>query len=183
MDERAIRRAGARFGTQGIGTIRMTTPREPALLADCMLGRLAKWLRAMGLDTAYERSIADDALIARALREGRTLLTRDTGLASRRALRRAGIPVVLVASDRLDDQVAQVLAELCLAPQADQVLTRCLICNEPMRPLDPEAARGRVPDYVHRTQHRFSECPACGRIYWRATHVRGILSRLGLPIE
>jgi uncharacterized protein with PIN domain len=28
----------------------------------------------------------------------------------------------------------------------------------------------RVPPYVRRTQSRYSECPACGRIYWAGTH-------------
>jgi uncharacterized protein with PIN domain len=27
-----------------------------------------------------------------------------------------------------------------------------------------------VPPYVYDTQEAFSACPACGRLYWHATH-------------
>ena len=39
--------------------------------ADAMLGRLARWLRMLGYDTAYDKAITDQALIERALVEGR----------------------------------------------------------------------------------------------------------------
>jgi uncharacterized protein with PIN domain len=45
-------------------------------------------------------------------------------------------------------------------------------------PLDPEAARPRVPPFVARTQERFRGCPACGRIYWAATHAARMRERL-----
>jgi len=41
-----------------------------------------------------------------------------------------------------------------------------------------EAVKDLVPPYVFETQKAFSRCAACGRIYWRATHVDGILRRL-----
>jgi uncharacterized protein with PIN domain len=43
---------------------------------------------------------------------------------------------------------------------------------------DREAVKELVPPYVFETQNAFSQCAACGRIYWRATHVDGILKRL-----
>lgn len=147
-------------------------------IADCMLGRLAKWLRALGYDTAYDRAIGDTALVARALREGRVLLTRDTRLVQRRALKEDGAAWLLVASDRPEEQLAQVVRERVLSPDPDRFLSRCLRCNEPTGPASPEEVRGEVPSYVLRTQERFSRCPACARIYWRATHVDGLLETL-----
>ena len=49
-------------------------------VADCMLGRLAKWLRILGFDVLYFPKAEDPALVEIARREGRVLLTRDTGL-------------------------------------------------------------------------------------------------------
>jgi len=57
---------------------------EPRFIADCMLGKLARWLRVLGYDAAYERRISDDDLVRRARSEGRILLTRDTRLVRRR---------------------------------------------------------------------------------------------------
>ena len=54
-------------------------------MADSMLGRLARWLRILGYDVAYEHAISDDDLIARALRENRIILTMDRELANRKS--------------------------------------------------------------------------------------------------
>ena len=51
--------------------------------ADAMLGRLARWLRMLGYDTAYEKVISDGSLISRAVTEQRWLLTRDRYLVQR----------------------------------------------------------------------------------------------------
>ncbi|HZD03737.1 MAG TPA: Mut7-C RNAse domain-containing protein [Longimicrobiales bacterium] len=53
------------------------SPGGPRFLADAMLGRLARWLRTLGFDTAFDDAIADDELIRRAVRESRVILTRD----------------------------------------------------------------------------------------------------------
>lgn len=45
-------------------------PSSPlAFFADAMLGKLSRWLRILGYDTAYEKVIADQALIERVLTE------------------------------------------------------------------------------------------------------------------
>ena len=45
-------------------------------VADCMLGKLAKWLKILGFDTAYFSKIEDDDLLIFAQNESRILLTR-----------------------------------------------------------------------------------------------------------
>ena len=145
-------------------------------IADCMLGKLARWLRILGFDAAYDRRISDDDLIARARAEGRTLLTRDTRLVRRRDLP----PHLLIQSESAPAQLRQVLDDLRLEPNPRRLLSRCLICNEPTSEISREEARGEVPPYVFSTQRRFARCPACLRIYWRATHVEDMLERLGL---
>ena len=49
----------------------------PRFAADAMLGRLARWLRVLGFDTAYDSAIADPELVRMAAIEERVLLTRD----------------------------------------------------------------------------------------------------------
>ena len=57
------------------------------LLADAMLGRLAKWLRILGYDTAYLADTDDFAVMRLARAEDRLVLTRDHALAGRRGIR------------------------------------------------------------------------------------------------
>jgi hypothetical protein len=71
-----------------------------------------------------------------------------------------------------------VLAELDLRPRPADLFSRCLRCNLPLVDADREAARARVPPFVARTQERFRRCPGCGRLYWRASHVRRMRERL-----
>ena len=143
-----------------------------------MLGRLAKWLRVLGYDVAYERRITDEALIARAWRENRVLLTRDTALVGRRILRSTGARFLLVESDDPDEQLEQVLRDLRLEAGRRRLLSRCLHCNEKTLRVERRDVEAHVPPYVLQTQRRFSRCPSCRRIYWRATHVDRIVARL-----
>ncbi len=140
------------------------------MLADAMLGKLARWLRLLGFDVEYAQ-LDDAALAARARAEGRLLLTRDHALAARRGLR-----VLLITSEVLEEQVAQVLETVGL-PASDAV-PRCMVCNVPLEVLSRAEAALHVPPYVARTQTRFRRCPRCGRITWPATHWEGIRERL-----
>jgi uncharacterized protein with PIN domain len=141
--------------------------RDVRMIADSMLGRLAKWLRMLGFDVAYDRFIADDELIRRAREEGRVMLTRDTGVVRRRGLPRT----VFVTSDHVGEQVAQVARELGLTFDMRAALTRCTVCNGLIERVPKEAIKDEVPPYVFRTQQTFAKCSGCGRIYWRGTHV------------
>jgi uncharacterized protein with PIN domain len=128
-----------------------------------MLGTLAKWLRIAGYDTLFDPDLDDHQLVRLARAESRVLLTRDRQLAQRR-----GVRVLLVASEHLDDQIRQVLADLQLMPERS--FSRCPVCNEPLETLDRAAAEARVPAYVAQTHETFRICPACQRVYWRGSH-------------
>lgn len=145
----------------------------PRFLADCMVGRLAKWLRAFGFDTAYDPFAEDGWLASRAREENRLLLTRDTGM---RYV--YGVRTLFIHSDHVAEQLRQVVKETPLDLESAQPMTRCLVCNRALEPTAREEVRDRVPPYVYRTQERFARCPECGRIYWAGTHVEKMLAQL-----
>jgi uncharacterized protein with PIN domain len=140
---------------------------DPALLADAMLGRLAKWLRLLGYDTAYAEEGSDHQIAARARAEGRILLTRDHALAQRK-----GISSLLVQSQVLEEQLKEVLAEL--GGPLPQSGPRCTHCNVTLAEATPDQVRAHVPTYVWRTHRQFHRCPSCGRIYWPGSHWRHV---------
>ncbi len=150
---------------------------EIRLLADGMLGRLARWLRLLGYDTAYENHAEDLELARRARAEGRILLTRDRGLASRRGLR-----TLLIESEKVQEQVRQVVETL--GPPPNPALSRCSVCNVPLERATHQQVADRIPPYVLQTQKRFGVCPACGRVYWAGTHLQHMRRYLRLfPTE
>jgi len=141
----------------------------PRLLADAMLGRLARWLRLLGVDTAYEPHISDEHLVRRALAEGRRILTRDRALCEE--WRVSGI--LRVESEELRAQLRQVVRVLDLAGRL-RPFTRCSRCNAPLEDAPPEAVRQRVPARVRALETRFRVCPECGRVYWWGSHAERI---------
>jgi len=141
-------------------------------LADETLGKLAKWLRILGYDTLYFRRIKDDELLELAVREERLVLTRDTHLLRRRKAKNC----LLIRYDHLEDQLRQLISEINLQPA--RLFSRCLECNLPLEEMPQEAARLLVPPFVWRTQQHFRRCPRCRRIFWPATHIQHMLSKL-----
>jgi uncharacterized protein len=149
--------------------------------ADCMLGTLAKWLILLGHDVAYYARIEDHELVRLARLEGRTILTRDRRLVQRRDAK----DHILIRSQELPEQIRQVLEDRRLRIRKDTLFRRCIKCNRRTRPVNRASVRALVPPYVYRTKRRFSRCPGCHRVFWRATHVSRMLQdlrgRLGRP--
>lgn len=149
----------------------MSRGEEPTFLLDGMLGRLARWLRILGYDAAFEPALGDAQLVRRARAEERILLTRDRELARRR-----GVRILLLEAEDLEGQLAQLQRDLSLAWEGRA--PRCPLCNEPLEPLPRDEAWGLVPPYVFVHHDRFFLCPSCERVYWRGTHWEDVETRL-----
>jgi len=147
-----------------------------AFVVDSMLGALAKYLRIMGYDTAYQPQYTDQR-IRELVGEGRVLLTRSS-------LRAAQYEnSILVDRDLVKDQLAVLDRTVGLTRDRKAYFRRCIRCNSPLEKAEEEVAREKVPDYVFTTQRdRILFCPSCGRCYWPGTHrdrMEGILRDWG----
>ncbi|MDD5558034.1 MAG: Mut7-C RNAse domain-containing protein [bacterium] len=138
----------------------------PAFIADHMLGRLARWLRIIGCDTAFSPRHSDAEIVRIARREGRIILTRDRGIADRRGA--AGC--ILIGSQDYREQLREVARATGLEPDGERFFTRCPRCNRPVERIGAAEAAGKAPPYVLGTQREFSRCPECGRVFWRGSH-------------
>ncbi len=134
-------------------------------VADAMLGRLARRLRLLGVDVRYDAGADDNEVLRISLEEERTILTRDHGLASRPL----AVQCLLIQSERIDEQVSQVLAA-CPDLRRAAPLTRCSVCNSCLRQAARESVRDLVPDQVFRSRQTFLRCEGCGRVYWKGSH-------------
>ncbi len=135
-------------------------------VADCMLGRLAKWLKILGFDVLFFSKAEDTDLVDISRRENRVLLTRDSGLIEKTKKRKNRLFVV---SDNWEDQVVQVLDEYGLWDSV-RPNTQCIECNRPLKPLSKDGARNLVTPYVLEHATAFAICPQCNRVYWQGTH-------------
>ncbi|MEG3630551.1 Mut7-C RNAse domain-containing protein [Streptomyces poriticola] len=133
-------------------------------LLDVHLGTLARRLRLLGVDTAYESTdIGDPALAARSAAERRVLVSRDRGLLRRRELW-AG---AYVYSTRPEEQLRDVLDRF--APEL-RPWTRCTACNGLLRQATKEEVADQLRGGTHRSYDVFAQCGSCGRAYWKGAH-------------
>ncbi|MFF4469448.1 Mut7-C RNAse domain-containing protein [Streptomyces sp. NPDC001599] len=133
-------------------------------LLDVHLGTLARRLRLLGVDTAYESTdLGDPALAALSAAEKRVLLSRDRGLLRRRELW-AG---AYVYSTRPEEQLQEVLERFrpVLSPW-----TRCTACNGLLRTATKEEVAEQLKGGTQRSYDVFAQCTSCGRAYWRGAH-------------
>ena len=145
-------------------------------IADCMLRRLARWLRILGYDTVYDNFAADDDLLRVAEAQNRTLLTRDRPLAERAQLNDS-TTCVYIHNERLEDQIAQLAVDVDLELNRP-TFTRCLECNDAIVEVGGEDVTSIVPPYVRDTHSQFFQCPVCHRVYWSGSHAERMEARL-----
>ncbi|MCX7794739.1 MAG: Mut7-C RNAse domain-containing protein [Thermodesulfovibrionales bacterium] len=148
----------------------------PALIADAMLGRLARWLRILGYDTLYSRDIQDRELIRKARQEQRIILTRDRGFAKKAVLEFT----ILISSQDLKEQIKEAIEKLTEKGfSRPEPFRRCPACNALLEEIAKEGVSGYVPDHIYLRNSEFLSCPICNRIYWRGSHEVGIRKVLG----
>ncbi len=140
-------------------------------LVDLMVGKLVTWLRLLGYDTVAAGGRNDDDIARLAQREARIILTRDRELARRRNLQ-----TILLQSERLDEQLAQLVRDGCIDLEGRR--PRCPLCNGLLQAAARDEVRDHVPPYVYATQERFERCVDCSHIYWQGTHWERMTKRL-----
>jgi len=145
-------------------------------VVDGMLGKLARWLRMLGVPALYRSSWSDEELLAALGEPGSLLLTRDKGLARRAA--RAGLSALLLPQARVEDLLAIVLQVLGVEARFDQERALCPLCGSPLRRAGPDEVAGRVPERVAGAYSEFYVCTGCGQVYWMGSHMRQIESTL-----
>lgn len=141
--------------------------RRPAFVAECTLGKLAKWLRLAGFDTLYDTPPPHwRRLRACAEAENRMVLSR-----TRRVIGRLRTDQgLLIQFDAPIEQIRQVIKHYHIRPGDLEPLTRCSRCNTRLQPADGGHLQKAVPDYIRQHHLCFSMCGRCGRVYWPGTH-------------
>ncbi len=142
---------------------------EFSFAVDRTLGKLAKWLRILGLDTLSESEAAGKRffqLPSEYADENRMVLTRNNRLKKHFGESR----LVFVTSDHYDKQLRQVIAEAGIRAADIQPFSRCLHCNLSVREIAPKDVLGRVPDYIFDSHDKFHTCRRCNRIFWPGSH-------------
>jgi len=155
----------------------MDSANEIRFTVEMTLGKLAKWLRILGFDTAYAANVTGEELIDTA--RNRILLTRTKRIRNMKIPKRC----IFITSNHPFEQLREVILALDIEKEDIRPFSRCIQCNTSIRLVEKNAVRGKVPDYIWETQDTFHTCSHCRRIYWSGSHTqrsRDIINRLGL---
>jgi uncharacterized protein with PIN domain len=134
-------------------------------ILDVHLGKLARYLRMLGLDAAYEQDLDDAAIIDLSLRQDRVILTRDLGILKQNRVKHG----YWLRHDEPGQQLREVLLALDLFRQLEP-FTRCMDCNGRIESVDRNAVRGQISPNTFLRFREFWQCRDCMKIYWRGSH-------------
>jgi len=137
-----------------------------------MLGKLTRWLRMLGHDVEYSRSLNDEQLIEIASRESRILLTCDLELYRKATVRRVNAFFVERATEA--KKLASLARRFNLKLELDVTVSRCPKCNTRIKPISKDKIVDRVPKTTASYYDEFWQCPSCEQIYWQGSHWKRI---------
>lgn len=153
------------FDISGTQKVRKTPLREPKFILDVHLGKLARFLRLLGIDTYYRNDLDDKEIIKIAKEEKRTILTKDLGILKQNAVTHG----YFVRSRNPEEQLEEVVERFHLNKQME-VGTRCIDCNTILEPVDKKEIANRIPSKVKKFYDEFFICKNCDKIYWKGSH-------------
>lgn len=138
---------------------------EIRFILDVHLGKLARYLRLLGIDSWYRRDYKDREIVESAELYGRVVLSRDIGLLKRKELRYG---YWLRSQDPME-QVLEVSRRFRLGERL-RVFSRCPRCNGVFRQVSREDVYSRLLEKTRKFYSRFYLCRSCGKIYWKGSH-------------
>ncbi len=142
-------------------------------VADGHLGKLARNLRLLGFDLAYDCRADDRQLLGIMEAENRALLTRDRRLLMHAVVKTGYCP----RSQDPDEQTIEIIRrfDLCdlIAP-----FTRCVRCNALLQQVAKTDIVEKLEPLTKIYYEQFRRCTGCGQIYWSGSHFAKLQKRL-----
>ena len=143
-------------------------------LCDGMLGKLARYLRLLGYDTIYFNTPSRKEFIEKARVEERVILSKCIRL---NEVKRA--KVFIIHAESIVEQLKEVIKGLRLKPDDGAFFSRCSFCNLPLKKVEKERIKEKVPLSIYSTMAEFTVCDNCQRVFWQGSHWQRMKERLG----
>jgi uncharacterized protein with PIN domain len=155
--------------------------RQTRFVLDTHLGKLARLLRLLGLDTLYRNDYDDPEIVRISIEQRRIALTRDRGILKHARLThgyclRSVVPL---------EQAREVLSRFNLLGSVAP-FSRCTMCNHPVRTATGSEVEHRLAAATLQEHDGFHFCPGCDRVYWKGSHferLERLVKRLLEPFD
>jgi uncharacterized protein len=153
------------FDISEVQHLRPKPLRNPKFILDVHLGKLAKLMRILGIDTFYQNNFEDKEIVKLSLEHKRSILTRDIGLLKRKEVNHG----YFVRNRKAEEQVLEVIERFQLK-KIIKPFTRCIECNAILYEVKKENVVERLPQKVKNYLNEFYICKNCDKIFWKGTH-------------
>lgn len=134
-------------------------------IANVHLGKLVRLMRLLGFNTTYKKGKEDKQIIEQAVKEHRTVLTRDLDLLKHGVLTYG----YWLRSTDPDEQIQEIIHYFELEDKIDP-FTRCLLCNGTLIRVKYDEVADKVPARVKRWCNEYTQCNTCQKVYWKGSH-------------
>ena len=134
-------------------------------IIDGHLGKLARNLRFLGIDVAYDPKLHDPELLQVMIAEQRALLTRDRRLLMHSVVSDGYCP----RSADPTEQTVEVVRRFDLSSELKPFI-RCIECNAPLQQVDKAEVLDQLEPLTRIYYNEFRRCTGCGKIFWRGSH-------------
>jgi uncharacterized protein len=168
-----LARAGDRVEVYAATAKSGALPASIRFVLDNHLGKLAAYLRMLGLDTLYRNDYQDEELARVAGEQDRILLTRDRRLLMRRMVRYGYCPRSLDS----DEQMLEVMTRFDLFDKV-RPFERCLRCNGQLQAVGKETVLDRLQPLTKTYYDDFYICSNCEQVYWKGSHYERMLDKI-----
>lgn len=136
-------------------------------IADCHLGKIAKYLRIFGFDTLYFQTIDDDDIIDIAKREDRFILTSDKELYQRVK----NLNALYLNHAKFEEQLKEIFRHYDLFDKCIP-FSRCTECNEKLQKVQKSEIIDTLQLKTSKYFDTFEQCKGCAKVYWKGDHYK-----------
>ena len=161
------------FDITNVQHLRPKALRRPKFVLDVHLGKLAKFMRMIGIDTLYRNDYEDEEIVKISLKEKRTILTKDLGILKRKQVTHG----YYVRNIDPSLQIQEIVGRFQLESEIKE-LSRCIECNEKIVSVHKEDILDKLPLKVRKWQSEFFQCPGCKNIYWKGSHYDNMIKMI-----
>jgi hypothetical protein len=148
-------------------------PSPPTFILDVHLGKLARWLRFIGMDTLHYNQLEDARIASIAENQDRVVLSRDLKLLMRKKIKRGRY----IRNCQIDQQMIDVMRYFNLKHHL-RPFTRCSSCNASLKQVDKRELKNIPDKKILARFDAFFQCTGCQKIYWKGSHHNKIDQRI-----
>lgn len=137
-------------------------------VCDAMLGKLARYLRMLGIDAPYIKNVSHLESYKNDLKKPVFLTRRSIGSVQYDTC-------ISIRSEHIEGQLSELRDLIKPFIHKDMPMSRCIRCNTPLDDVKKIEIEQLVPEYVFHHYEKFSICPSCRKVYWQGSHAEHML--------